>query len=245
MLCALSGAALAGEEDDLAGSGGMNAWHFDEASMLMLPAAMSFPDVRDRAPIACDESGLANGRQLPEAPELYTRWNPDRSYGAFELIDTLGDAARAVATALPNADPIVIGDMSQKGGGWISGHRTHQGGRDADIGLFVGDHRQPLAGAFVDVPPQALDVEATWLLIESLLDSGQVQFILLDAGLITTLRAYVLEHHRVEAHEAERIFPAGPVPFSEPGVVHAAAGHRNHMHVRVTCDADGLQPTGS
>jgi hypothetical protein len=109
---------------------------------------------------------------------------------------------------------------------------------DADIGLFVADHRQPHERGFVDVRPSMLDTEATWVLIKTMLDSGRVESILLDQSLIRQLQTYLRQNEILGEDEIERIFPPPGTPraWEMDGIVRHAAGHRNHFHVRARCD---------
>lgn len=181
---------------------------------------------------------LKNGVQMPERPDLYAIWDPNRAWGSSYLVDTLVSAAQTVAWQLPDADPIAVGDLSQKGGGALHGHITHNVGVDADIGLYTADHRQPSAFFFEDVRPSMLDTEATWLLIRALLETERIDFILLDESLIRQLRAYLLREGILDQTAIDRIFPPTNTPnaFQTDGIVRHATGHRNHMHVRVRCE---------
>jgi murein endopeptidase len=125
--------------------------------------------------------------------------------------------------------------MSLPRGGQLSGHRSHRGGLDADIGIYFGKGRQYKQG-FLVVEPAALDLEANWLLIRSLFETGLVERILLDQAFITRLRQYVIETGELSTEEAYRIFPEAEVdPWLMNGVVNHVPGHRHHMHVRVHC----------
>ena len=90
------------------------------------------------APAARAETGETNARQfwagwqLPSADGLYERWDPRRSWGASHLIEALQDVSHRVAFELPMADPIMIGDISHRGGGRMPWHRTHDKGIDVD-----------------------------------------------------------------------------------------------------------------
>ena len=62
------------------------------------------------------------GHQLPRADGLHIRWDPQRSWGASTLVSTIEDVSLRLAWILPEADPLVVGDMSKQGGGWLWGH---------------------------------------------------------------------------------------------------------------------------
>ena len=175
------------------------------------------------------------GYQLPPADGVYERWDPKRSWGAKHMIEALQEMANRVAFQLPLADPVFIGDISRRGGGRLQGHRTHHLGIDVDIGLFMGDGRQPLGG-FVDLLPHELDVRSTWILLTALLDTGQVKFVLLDQGHINVLRKYALEEVGLDETTVNNLFPPKGtwIPWSRRGVVRHAPNHSSHMHVRLS-----------
>jgi murein endopeptidase len=169
--------------------------------------------------------------QLPDAPGLYERWDPARSWGTCALVSAVEQVAERVSLALPLADPLLVGDISRRGGGPMPGHSSHDRGVDVDIGLFMDDGRQPLGG-FVPLRPSQLDVKSTWVLIRTAFDTGQVQFALLDQGHIDRLRAYALDELALDPNVVERMFPTTPERKGEFGVIRHAPSHRDHVHFR-------------
>lgn len=191
----------------------------------------------DTGGISCNTQRLAEGELLPEAPDFYKIWQPTRSWGRPELIEAITRASEDVAWRIPHADPVVVGDLSRRGGGPLSGHRSHRGGLDADLGLYWGEARQHLGG-FRTVSPDELDAASTWAFIDALLDTGLVERILLDRGLILRLRRHVLENDVLTREEADRIMPVAPdygMIWNSEGVIHHVPGHRHHLHLRVKC----------
>jgi len=175
------------------------------------------------------------GYQLPPADGLYERWDARRSWGALHMVEALQQVANRVAFQLPLADPILIGDISRRGGGPLPGHQTHHLGIDVDIGLFMGAGQQPLGGP-IDLLPHELDVASTWVLITALLDTGQVQYMLLDRGHIEVLRRYALEEVGLDPQTVDQLFPprGTPLVWRRRGVIRHAPNHRSHLHVRLT-----------
>lgn len=187
--------------------------------------------------VACEEGSLRGGVQLPELPELYVLLNPDHAWGRPELIEVLLTGAEAVERLLPDADPITVGDLSTRYGGPLSGHKSHRGGIDADVGLFWHDGSQPHA-QFVDGASRELDMQANWLYIQAMLDTGLVDRILLDQSHIEALRSWTINMGELTPEQAWAIFPAaGSRTWAMTGVVVHASNHRDHMHVRVLCEA--------
>ncbi|MEN0062512.1 MAG: penicillin-insensitive murein endopeptidase [Myxococcota bacterium] len=175
------------------------------------------------------------GYQLPPADGLYERWDARRSWGALHMVESLQQVANRVAFQLPLADPLLIGDISRRGGGPLPGHQTHHLGIDVDIGLFMGSGQQPLGGP-IDLLPHELDVASTWVLITALLDTGQVQYMLLDRGHIDVLRRYALEEVGLDPQTVDQLFPprGTPLVWRRRGVIRHAPNHESHLHVRLT-----------
>lgn len=185
----------------------------------------------------CHTQRLYDGVQLPVRDDIYLLRRPQHAYGTQQMVDIITSAAEEVAWLVPEADPIVIGDISKHGGGPLQGHLSHRGGIDVDIGLFYNDGEQPKYG-FLKLSPDQLDVDNMWILIRALLDTGEVERILLDRSLIQVLRRHVVETGELSKEESYEIFPlvTGKQAFLYDGVVHHHSGHKHHIHVRIRCD---------
>lgn len=171
--------------------------------------------------------------QLPEVVGLHDRWDAQRSWGTRLLVDTLMSSMERLAWDHPAWDPITVGDLSRRGGGPMFGHKTHDRGIDADLSLYLRGART--RDGFEDVHPDEIDPAANWAVIEALLETNNVQFILLDQGHIDRLARW-LERQRGWAREEVRAVLLGrdhQTPWSTRGVVRHAPNHRSHLHVRV------------
>lgn len=184
----------------------------------------------------CSDQYLQDGVQLPDLPLFYNRIVPDSSWGSQEMVDVLIQGARHMRWLMPNASKIVIGDLSHMHGGVFEGHKSHRGGIDADVGIFKRGGWQSPRG-FTDLSPDEFDVEANWALISTFLETGKVDMIFLDRGLIARLKAYTLRTGLLAPEEAERIFPAegSRAAWENLGIVRHAPGHTGHLHLRVLC----------
>lgn len=191
----------------------------------------------DTGVMGCSDQSLYAGEVLPDLPLFYTRAQPDHSWGSPEMISLIVDTGRHLRWLLPEAAPLVIGDISARRGGFLSGHLSHRGGVDADIGIYRDGAWQDPRG-FTRLGSD-FDVEANWALISALLDSGNIDFILLDQAHINRLKAYTLGRGLLEAEDVEEIFPTHR-QWERTGVVRHAANHVDHLHVRVLC-GDGTR----
>ncbi len=175
---------------------------------------------------------LRRGAQLPKTGPGY-RHVGKNPWGTDEAVTFLQLAAYVVHDMYPDTVPVVIGDVSRDEGGHLRPHKSHQSGRDADVGLFANNNK-PLRG-FVNLSPSELDVEKTWVYIETLLRTGQVLYIFLDRRLQPALYRHARDQGWSEA-SLDRVFqyPGG----REKTIVRHVAGHADHLHVRFTCPAD-------
>jgi hypothetical protein len=154
----------------------------------------------------CSQTRMLSGEPLQENKEIYKLWHPKNTWATLRMVDALTQAAEDVHQNVPEADPLVIGDISKEGGGKLDGHKSHQGGSDADIGIYWGDAKQHLIG-FMNVNSVDFDSETNWILIRSLLESGEVERVLVDQALVNELRKYVIRSGEMTREEAYYTFP--------------------------------------
>ncbi len=182
--------------------------------------------------MGCSDQFLSLGEQLPELPLFYTRMQPEHAWGTTEMVSLLVESGRHMRWLLPGASPINVGDISALRGGFLSGHLSHRGGVDADVGIYSTNGYQNQRG--FDRLGDNFDVEANWTLISTMLDTGKVDFILIDQSHINRLRKYTLSRGLLTEEEAEAVFPTGHY-WERTGIVRHAVNHVDHLHVRVLC----------
>lgn len=205
---------------------------------------------RDRAEIrelARGQSiGWPSGGRLQQATQLERRDSyyirrPARSFGTQSTIEHTERAIAETFDAFPDAHVLAIGDVSAESGGAITEHRSHQSGRDVDVGLFYLERPDGYPGSFVHAGEDNLDCATTFKLIESFLasagDDGGVQVIFLDFDVQGILYAWAVDNGISERRLA-RIFQYPHGRGSGEGLVRHEPNHDNHMHVRFRCPSD-------
>jgi penicillin-insensitive murein endopeptidase len=196
----------------------------------------------DTGVVGCADQSLQDGVQLPDLPLFFTRSQPDHAWGTQEMVELLVDTARHMRWLMPDASPITMGEISRQRGGELSGHKTHRGGIDADVGIYLSGQRQA-PGIFLNPGPGQFDVEANWALISAMLDTGRIDMLLLDRAHIARLKAYVLSAGLLSKEEASQVFVGeGRGSYQSTGVLRHAPNHQDHLHVRVLCP-DGSRAT--
>ncbi|HEX4475315.1 MAG TPA: penicillin-insensitive murein endopeptidase [Polyangiaceae bacterium] len=168
----------------------------------------------------------------------------ERAYGHPALVLMLHRSAEDVAKAAPGS-VLFVGDIAAKKGGPISGHRSHQSGRDADLGFYMKNlDGKPVPttelvafdgdGKAKDGRPLLFDDERNWFLVESWVRDRR-------AGLSHIFVSWPLRARLLQYGERE--------PKFRPYVTAAAAllkqpengePHDDHFHVRISCPKDEM-----
>lgn len=161
-----------------------------------------------------------------------------RRFGLPALVAMLERSAEVVARKHPGA-VLSIGDLSQKGGGDVTGHHSHESGRDADIGFYLTDkkggylparfHQIGENGRVIGVPGARFDDARNWALVAAWLDDpvARVGHIFVAKHLRTRLLAAA-----VKAGASESLRNRAALALMQP--THALP-HDNHFHVRIAC----------
>jgi penicillin-insensitive murein endopeptidase len=170
-------------------------------------------------------------------------WIQDKSvpysYGHPALVLMLHRTAKQLARQSPGS-VLLVGDLSREFGGPLKGHRSHQSGRDADVGFFVTDREgKPLRirrllrfdkqGKARDNSGLRFDDYRNWLLVQLWLKDSRAE----------------LEHVFVASHLRRRLLDFAR---DRPSFRHHVAGaaqflrqptnglpHDDHFHVRIAC----------
>lgn len=193
---------------------------------------------------------LTNGVPLPQHGEGFRRLRrDDRRWGNPRLVRAIEHAAAEVARERPGGAPLVIGDLSARGGGHSSGHHSHRNGRDADLLFYITTPSgRPVASpGFVLFGPDGLakvksddgktryvriDLEREWLLVKALVTSPEANVQWLFCA--HWLEAMIIEYARARGEDPELVWYAESV-LLQPG---DSAAHDDHLHFRVACTPD-------
>lgn len=180
---------------------------------------------------------LQGGRLLEERPYLRIKHgSEDRVWGHPLLLELVRRGARAAARAVPGSVALV-GDLSAREGGPLSGHASHQAGRDADVALFVADRQgRPVVleqfeafgadGRSLSNPDHVLDVHRNWLMLSEWL--RELRVVVSHVFISAEIRDLLLEYGRQSP-----VF-ARYVPLAAQ-VIRPHLLHTDHFHLRIEC----------
>lgn len=176
--------------------------------------------------------------------------NPARRYGTAELVGVLIRSAGHVHEMLPGGT-LTVGDLSLPDGGEVTGHATHQLGRDVDVLFYLVDaNGQPIASKAIPIEPDGtgtdykdlsdgaddvpvrLDRARTWSFVEAVLSDPE--------GRVN--RIYVVEHVRsLLIEHAEQVgAPQRIVALFGDVTCQPRFPHDDHMHIRLFCSVDDI-----
>lgn len=146
--------------------------------------------------------------QLKGSPFLKVR-QPSIAWGTRATIAAVEAVATEYAEHYPDA-PLVVSDISARGGGFLAPHRTHREGREVDI------HWPTLEdGTFA--------ADRAWVLLRAVLAGGNVEQVGIDPSLREALRVEA----RRNGADADLL---AALQAPEPGT--PSAGGVRHLHVR-------------
>jgi penicillin-insensitive murein endopeptidase len=165
----------------------------------------------------------------------------DVRWGVAPLVDMIDRSARAVRRQYPDA-VTSLGHLSREGGGDIDQHRSHESGRDADVGFFIRTSTgKPLMpthfvafqgdGTARTWPGAYFDDARNWALVASMLadPEAHVTHVFVAAPLRARLLAYA-DHVGAPAQLRMRAAELMQQP-------RGALPHDDHFHVRIGCPA--------
>jgi penicillin-insensitive murein endopeptidase len=167
---------------------------------------------------------LVNGVQMPRSD----RWqlsDPGRAYGTQETVDALTRCVERVNLRFPGTPAIMIGHLSARNGGHLSPHRSHQSGRDADVGYYYKGGTKP----FIHAGAENLDLPRTWALVKAALQETTVEMILIDHAVQRVLADYAASSGESPAF-IDEVFQIRGKNARAP--IRHVKGHDNHIHFR-------------
>jgi murein endopeptidase len=167
---------------------------------------------------------LVNGVQMPKG-ERWQLLDPGRAWGTQETVDALVRCIDRVNLRFPGAPPLAVGHISARNGGHLSPHRSHQSGRDADIGYYYKTGTRPFVRASAD----NLDLPRTWALLKAALTETTVDMIFIDRGVQRVLADFAAQSGESAAFVDQVFQVRGKNPAA---VIRHVRGHDNHIHFR-------------
>jgi murein endopeptidase len=186
--------------------------------------AQSEPSALGPLSIGTPDSGLlVNPVPFPEG-FLWKVRDPGESWATDETIDYIVTAIETVEGRYPGSPRLVIGDLSNPSGGRLNRHRSHQAGRDADLGFY---YRRGEVSSFLAARKRDLDLPRTWALVRALITETDINRIFIDRSIISLLYGQAVAEGEDKGWLAD-VFGR----TSEKGIIQHERKHKDHLHAR-------------
>lgn len=186
---------------------------------------------------SASDGKLVAGMQLPQG-KGYFRRRPHSAWGTSHAIHHIRRAIAAVRNRVPGVHDVAIGDISSRSGGPLAEHKSHQSGRDVDIGLYYRKRPAGYPESFIRASAHNLDVRATWALLEALATTARsdagVEIMFLDYELQKLVYEWA-QKQGVSRHTLGAMFQYPRGESSASGLIRHEPGHDTHVHVRFKC----------
>jgi penicillin-insensitive murein endopeptidase len=229
LVCAGATGAAAGDGSnpappELPAIDGLASEDFESDAATLRDTAERDPRALGPLSIGTPDAGLLLNPVLFPQGWYWTLRERDESWATDETIDFIVNAIESVEARYPGSPRLVIGDLSNPQGGRIDRHRSHQAGRDADLGFY---YRSGESLSFRSARPKDLDAPRTWAFVRALITESDVDRIFIDRTLIRALYDQALAEDEDRDWLAD-IFGRG----SEKGIIQHEKRHKDHLHVR-------------
>ena len=182
---------------------------------------------------------LTGADELESRDALRVRRPGSARWGLPDLVGMLTRGAERVRKRYPGS-VLLVGDLSHARGGPIPGHRSHESGRDADVGFYFVDRKGRVAtperfltvlanGRSKEEPALAFDERRNWALVQAWLTDprARVQHIFVSKA----VRARLLAYARARGVYVPVLHRAS-LAMKQPS---RGLSHDDHFHVRIGC----------
>ena len=191
------------------------------------------PDTVSRSIGAPNRGRLEHGAAFPEGEAWNLRAYRPRAWATRHVVTQLAAALHGWREDHPEAQPVLLGELSRRGGGRARPHRSHRSGRDVDLGYVL--LQPPAAHRFTRATLETLDAAATWDLVQRLLATESVESIYITADVQVQLLPFAIP--RVDPSQLPAVFSvlATDVRDQKKALIRHVRGHDDHMHIRFSC----------
>jgi LysM repeat protein len=177
-----------------------------------------------------DDSGTLKGGTNLRAGSYYTTKAASLSWGTAKTVRLIQTAIANYRKRSKGGPKVHVGDISRRGGGRFPPHKSHQHGRDVDIG-FVHKGATKDTIRFVDANASNLDVMRSYRLIKAFIDTNEVRYVFVDYGVQKLLYEYA-KGKGVSDDTLSELFQYPRGRRAGRGIIRHEKGHDDHFHVR-------------
>ncbi len=181
------------------------------------------------------DGSLVGGVPMVDGPGRLLKMEAWKSYATAYNIGVLDGVLRQWAKRFPEDRPLLVGNMSAAKGGRLRPHSTHRSGRDVDLSypqkIVPGEEEYN----WREMSARNMDADRNWDLLELLVESGELEVVLIDSKLQKILYDHAIATGRVAKGELGFWLEYPRQPGTVDTIVRHHAGHVDHLHARFKC----------
>lgn len=181
------------------------------------------------------DGSLVGGVPMVDGPGRILKMEAWKSYATAYNVAVLDAILRQWAERFPEDRPLLVGNMSAAKGGRLRPHSTHRSGRDVDLSypqkIVPGEEEYN----WREMSERNLDADRNWALLELLVESGELEVVLMDSKLQKILYDHAIATGRVAKGELGFWLEYPRQPGTVETIVRHHAGHVDHLHARFKC----------
>jgi murein endopeptidase len=180
------------------------------------------------------DGSIVGAMPMPNGPGRRVTAERWKTWGSRSTIRQLDRVLARWAKAHPDWPEVLVGNISRRGGGPIEPHKTHQSGRDVDLGYVSKPNKE--GRGWQKMNAANLDAEKTWALMQAFISEANVEVIYADRKLQHLLLKAARKRPRARADQLRQWFEVAPGARRGETLIRHIPAHDDHFHVRFACD---------
>jgi murein endopeptidase len=180
---------------------------------------------------------VVGGVPMLDGPGRLIRAERWKTWATRSTVTQLDRVLRQWTKVAPEGPPILVGNLSSRRGGALAPHKTHQSGRDVDLGYVAKwDGKSRIEWQVMNA--DTLDAGKTWTLLKTLVKSADVEVMFVDRHVQKLLLRYAQATGVVRKDKLDDWLQVAPGADPKKALIRHVAGHDDHLHVRFACRPD-------
>ncbi len=193
---------------------------------------------RDSESVGAPHRGrIVGAMPMPNGPGRIITAERWKTWATRPTVEQLDRVLRRWAKRFPDGPPVLVGNLSDRDGGPLAPHKTHQSGRDVDLSYIAtwdGNSRV----VWQKMNANNLDAAKTWSLLKMLVAHADVEAIFIDRSIQKLLLKHAKTHGTVRGNRLAEWLEVAAGKNPKEALIRHVPGHDDHIHVRFACRPD-------
>lgn len=183
------------------------------------------------------DGSIEGAMPMPDGPGRRITADRWKTWGSEHTVRQLDKLFDKWAQEHSNWPAVLVGNLSKREGGPLEPHKTHQSGRDVDLG-YVANDGSSRDGRWQQMNAKNLDCDKTWTLLQLFIDNSDVEVVYMDRKIQRLLLRCSKRLVRQPKRQLRLWFEEAPGAKRRQTLIRHVPGHDDHFHVRFACAAN-------